>query len=64
MKNNKIIGIVLFVIGAGLLFWGYDIYDSAGSQINRAIGGEAPMKAYALLIGGAVCVMLGILKLK
>lgn len=64
MKNNKMIGIALFVIGAGLLFWGYDIYDSAGSQVNRAIGGEAPMKAYVLLIGGAVCAILGILKLK
>jgi len=64
MKNNKMIGIALLIIGAGLLFWGYDIYDSAGSQVTRAIGGEAPMKAYALLIGGAVCAALGIFKLK
>lgn len=64
MTNNKIIGIALLIIGAGLLFWGYEIYDSASSQVSRAISGEAPMKAYAMLIGGAVCAALGILKLK
>jgi len=58
------IGIALLVIGTGAIFWGYDIYDSAGSQITRAVGGDAPMKAYALLIGGAVCAVLGVLKLK
>lgn len=64
MINNKMIGIALLIIGAGLLFWGYDIYDSAGSQVSRAISGEAPMKAYVMLVGGAVCAVLGILKLK
>jgi drug/metabolite transporter (DMT)-like permease len=64
MKNNKIIGIALLIIGAALIFWGYDIYDSAGSQISRAVAGEAPMKAYAFMIGGAVCAVLGIMKLK
>jgi hypothetical protein len=64
MTNNKIIGITLLIIGAGLLFWGYDIYDSAISQVSRAISGEAPVKAYAMLVGGAVCAVLGILKLK
>jgi len=62
--TNKAIAIALLIIGAGLLFWGYDIYDSAGSQVSRAIGGEAPTKAYLLLIGGAICVVFGILKLK
>ncbi len=62
--NNKMIGIALLIIGAGLLFWGYDIYDSAGSQVSRAIGGEAPTKAYALFIVGAVCAVFGVLKLK
>jgi len=64
MNKDKIIGIALLVVGAGLLFWGYEIFDSAGSQVSRAIGGEAPVKAYALLIGGAVCAVIGVLKLK
>ena len=64
LMGNKIIGIALLVIGAGLLFWGYDIYDSAGSQISRAISGEAPVKAYALMAGGVACIIVGILKVK
>jgi len=64
MSNNKIIGIALLIVGAGLLFWGYDIYESAGSKITRAVSGEAPMKAYAFMIGGVVAVVLGILKVK
>jgi hypothetical protein len=64
MNNNKIIGIILLLVGAGLLFWGYDLYSSAGAQVSRAIGGGSPTKAYALFAGGAVCVVLGIFKLK
>lgn len=64
MSNSKIIGIILLIAGAGLLFWGYDIYNSTGSQIGRAIGGDAPAKAYGMFVGGAICVVLGIFKLK
>jgi len=64
MKTDKMIGIVLLIGGIGLLFWGYDIYDSAGSHVSRAIGGEAPTKAYAMLVAGAVCAVFGALKLK
>jgi len=64
MNNNKIIGIGLIIIGAGLAFWGYDIYESAGSKISRAINGEAPLKAYALMAGGVIAIVLGALKVK
>ena len=64
MNNDKIIGIVLLIAGVGLIFWGYDLYDSAGSQLSRTFGGDAPTKAYAALIGGAICTVLGILRLK
>lgn len=29
--NNKIVGIVLIVIGIALIMWGYDVYDAAAS---------------------------------
>jgi len=64
MRKDKMIGIALLIVGIALLFWGYDIYDSAGSHVSRAIGGEAPTKAYAMLVAGALCAVLGVLKLK
>lgn len=62
--NNKTIGIVLIVVGVALAIWGYDIYDSAGSQVTRAFSGDTPIEAWAGMIGGAVCILLGIYKLK
>ena len=62
--NNKIIGIVLIVIGVALAAWGYNIYDSAGSQVSRALSGDAPIEAWAGMVGGAICIALGIFKVK
>jgi hypothetical protein len=45
--NNKLLGIILIILGTALCFWGYDIYDSAGSQIGRAFSGETPIKGKA-----------------
>ncbi|AZG34708.1 MULTISPECIES: DUF3185 family protein [Shewanella] len=62
--NNKIIGIVLVIAGIFLAMWGYNIYDSAGSQFSRALSGDAPIEAWAGMVGGIICVLIGITKLK
>ena len=62
--NNKIIGLVLIVIGIALIAWGYNVYDSAGSQVSRALSGDAPIEAWAGMVGGAICVIFGIVKVK
>jgi uncharacterized membrane protein YidH (DUF202 family) len=62
--NNKYIGIILIIVGVALAIWGYDIYDSAGSQVSRALSGDAPIEAWAGMIGGAVCAAVGIYKIK
>ncbi len=62
--NNKIIGIVLIIAGAALAMWGYNIYDAAGSQVSRALTGDAPIEAWAGMVGGAICVLVGITRLK
>jgi len=62
--NNKIIGIVLIVIGVALAFWGYNVYDSASAQIGRAISGDTPAEAWAGMVGGVICVLIGITKVK
>ena len=62
--NNKILGIVLIIVGVALAMWGYDIYNSAGSQISRTLSGDTPIEALAGMIGGAIAVIVGITKLK
>ena len=62
--NNKIIGIVLIVIGIALIVWGYDVYSAATSQLSRAFSGDTPIEAWTGIIGGAVCVLVGIKKFK
>lgn len=62
--KSKYIGLVLIVVGIALTAWGYNIYDSASSQITRALSGDAPLEAWAGMVGGAICVVVGALKLK
>lgn len=62
--SGKAIGVVLIVIGAALLAWGYNIYDSASSQFTRAVSGDTPIEAWAGMVGGAICIVLGLFKLK
>ncbi len=62
--NKKIIGIVLIIVGVALAAWGYNIYDSAGSQVTRALSGDAPIEAWVGMVGGAICIVFGIFKVK
>ena len=62
--NSKYIGIALIVVGIALIVWGYNVYDSAGSQVSRAFSGDTPIEAWIGLVGGAICFLYGILKVK
>ena len=62
--NNKIIAVVLIAVGIALTLWGYDVYDSASSQIGRALSGDTPIEAWVGMVGGVVCIIVGALKLK
>ncbi|MBA6391743.1 DUF3185 family protein [Colwellia sp. BRX10-3] len=62
--NNKIIGIVLIIAGVALALWGFNIYDSATSQVTRAVSGDTPIEAWAGMVGGVVAVLIGITRLK
>ncbi len=44
--NKKVVAIVLIVIGIALMIWGYDVYDSATSQVTRALSGDTPIEAW------------------
>ncbi|WP_286266365.1 DUF3185 family protein [Thalassotalea atypica] len=62
--NNKIIGIILIIVGAALAMWGYNIYDSASSQLSRTLSGDTPIEAWAGMIGGVISILIGITRLK
>lgn len=59
MPNNKIIGIVLLVVGAGLAFWGYQISGSVGSQLTKSLTGSFTDKVMILYIAGAASFVVG-----
>ncbi|MCW8832221.1 MAG: DUF3185 family protein [Colwellia sp.] len=62
--NNKTLGIVLIIAGVVLAMWGYNIYDSASSQVSRAFNGDAPLEAWVGMAGGVISVLIGITRLK
>ena len=62
--NNKIIGIVLIVAGVALAVWGYNIYDSAGSQVSWVLSGDTPIEAWVGMVGGIILLLIGITRVK
>ncbi|UJF20400.1 DUF3185 family protein [Shewanella sp. OMA3-2] len=62
--NNKIIGIILIAAGVAFAIWGYNVYDSASSQVTRAINGDTPIEAWLGMVGGAIAVLIGLTKIK
>lgn len=62
--KSRYIGAILLVIGIALAVWGYNVYDSAGSHISRTLSGDTPLEAWAGMVGGAICIVVGAIKLK
>ena len=59
-STMKIISLVLLVVGIGLAYWGYQMSDSLGSQLNTAINGSPTDKVMMFYIGGAVSFVIGL----
>jgi hypothetical protein len=55
-----ILGIALLVIGAGLVWWGYQLSDSIGSQLTETISGAMPDGVMIRYIAGAVSFAVGL----
>lgn len=62
--NNKIIGIVLIVVGVPLALWGCDVLDSASSQIRSTFSGDTPIEAWLGIVGVVICTTVGISKIR
>jgi drug/metabolite transporter (DMT)-like permease len=57
---QRLIGIVLLVVGIILLVWGYNGSQSVVSQAKESLTGSFTDKTMWLLIGGAVCAVAGL----
>jgi uncharacterized membrane protein YidH (DUF202 family) len=62
--NNKLLGIVLIVVGMALALWGYNVFDSTSAQVSRAINGDTPIEAWLGMVGGVICIAVGFGKLR
>ncbi len=62
--NNKLLGIVLIIVGLALAVWGYNVFDSAGAEISRAFTGDSPIEAWLGMVGGVICIAVGITKIR
>ncbi len=57
--DNKMIGMVLMVVGIGLAFWGYQMSGSIGSQLNQAFSGSASDGVLIRYIAGGISFAIG-----
>ena len=56
---NKIIGVILLVLGAYLLVRGHDISQSVNSQVKNLFTGSPTDKAVQYYLGGAISCAVG-----
>ncbi len=59
MGGNRILGIVLLVIGAILLFFGYNASQSLGDQLTETVTGKFTDETMWYIIAGAASVVVG-----
>lgn len=59
MGNQKLVGVVLLVVGAILLYFGYQSSQSVGGQITESLTGRFTDETMWFLVGGAAAVAAG-----
>ncbi|MCX7545056.1 DUF3185 family protein [Marinicella gelatinilytica] len=63
MSTNKIIGLVLLVLGAVLVFFGLNATEAPLEEVSEAVTGRYSDQTMYYLIGGAVSAVVGIVLL-
>jgi hypothetical protein len=56
---KKVPGIICLVVGGLLLYWGYQMSQSASGQFNNLFSGSPGNKPMLCYIGGAILVLAG-----
>jgi len=59
-QQKKLLAIVLIVLGAALLIWGYQLSDSAANQLSETFTGASTDDVMYRYIGGAISVAAGL----
>jgi hypothetical protein len=57
---QRIIGLICLVLGGMLIYWGYNMSHTVGSQLNNMFNGSPGDKPILLYIGGAILVIAGL----
>jgi uncharacterized membrane protein len=57
---NKIIGVILLVLGGFLLVRGHDISQALNSRVSNLFTGEPTNRAMYHYLGGALCCAVGL----
>ena len=57
---GKIPGLICLIVGGMLLYWGYHISQTIGSQINNLVNGTPSDKSMLFYIGGVILVLAGL----
>jgi hypothetical protein len=58
--KTKIIGLVLLVVGAALIYWGYADSTAVGAKVTKAFSGSDSDTIMYKYIGGAISAVVGI----
>ena len=59
MANMRLLGIVLLVVGAILLYFGWQSSQSLGDQLTEAVTGRFTDETMWFVISGAVSAVVG-----
>lgn len=59
MPGKQLLGLILLVVGAILLYFGWQSTQSVGDQLTEAMTGRFTDETMWWLIGGAIAVIAG-----
>ena len=59
-QSKRMLGIALIIVGAGLLYWGFQKSEGFESQLTSTITGAQPDEVMIMYIAGAVCAAVGV----
>lgn len=59
MPSKQLLGIILLVVGAIMLYFGWQSTQSIGDQLTEAMTGRFTDETMFFLIGGAIALVAG-----